>query len=113
MRVGRTSLLGMSCGIRICLDFLGGGVSHGTESKSSAASAVPSSPAGFRFAPKTLGYDRDVVINTYEAAARIVPTGRSAPVSRIEIVVFAGRSLDAERAQYQVLVAICLRSGFA
>ena len=42
---------------------------------------------------------------------RIVPAGRSEHDSRIEIVVFAGRSLDAKRARYQVLVAICLRSG--
>jgi hypothetical protein len=41
----------------------------------------------------------------YEAAARIVPAGGSERDSRIEIVVFAGRSLDAKRAQYQVLVA--------
>jgi len=36
---------------------------------------------------------------------RIVPAGRSEHDSRIEIVVFAGRSLDAKRARYQVLVA--------
>jgi hypothetical protein len=58
-----------------------------------------------RFVPKTLGYDRDVAINTNEAAARIVPAVRSEHDSRIEIVVFAGRSLDAKRAQYQMLVA--------
>ena len=58
-----------------------------------------------RFVPKTLGYDRDLLINTYETTARIVPAGRSEHDSRIEIVVFAGRSLDAKRAQYQVLVA--------
>jgi hypothetical protein len=54
---------------------------------------------------KTRGYDRDVAINTYEAAARIVPAVRSEHDSRIEVVVFAGRSLDAKRARYQVLVA--------
>ena len=43
--------------------------------------------------PKTLGYDRDVAINAYEAAARIVPAVRSEHGSRIEIGVFAGRSL--------------------
>jgi hypothetical protein len=51
------------------------------------------------------GYDRDVAISTYEAAARIVPAVRSEHDSRIEIVAFAGRSLDAKRARYQVLVA--------
>ena len=34
----------------------------------------------------------------YEAAARIVPAARSEHDSRIEIVLFAGRSLDAKRA---------------
>jgi hypothetical protein len=43
--------------------------------------------------------------NTYEAAARIVPAVRSEHDSRVDIVVFAGRSLDAKRARYQVLVA--------
>ena len=33
IRVGRTSLLGMPCGIRICLDLLEGGFCHGIESK--------------------------------------------------------------------------------
>jgi hypothetical protein len=61
--------------------------------------------SALRFVPKTLGYDRDVAINTYEAAARIVPAVRSEHDSRIEIVVFAGRSLDAKRARYQMLVA--------
>jgi hypothetical protein len=49
--------------------------------------------------------DRDVDINAYEAAAWIVPAVRSEHDSRIEIVVFAGRSLDAKRARYQMLVA--------
>src|SRR5713101_3966014 len=40
IRVGRTSLLGMPCGTRICLDFLDGGFCHGIESKWSAASDV-------------------------------------------------------------------------
>ncbi len=61
--------------------------------------------SALRFAPKTPGYDRDLVTNTYDAAARIVPAGGSEHDSRIEIVVFAGRSLDAKRAQYQALVA--------
>ncbi len=43
--------------------------------------------------------------NTYKATARIVPAVRSEHDSRIEIVVFAGRSLDAKRARYQMLVA--------
>ena len=52
----------------------------------------------------TLGTEVTATVG-YEAAARIVPAVRSEHDSRIEIVVFAGRSLDAKRARYQVLVA--------
>jgi phenylpyruvate tautomerase PptA (4-oxalocrotonate tautomerase family) len=50
-------------------------------------------------------YDRDVVLDIYDAATRIVPTGRSERCTRIEVVMFSGRSLDAKRALYQALVA--------
>ena len=50
-------------------------------------------------------YDRDVVLDIYDAATRIVPTGRSERYTRIEVVMFSGRSLDAKRALYQALVA--------
>jgi len=50
-------------------------------------------------------YDRDVVIDTYDAPARIIPTGRSEHYTRIEVVMFSGRSLEAKRALYKTLVA--------
>jgi len=50
-------------------------------------------------------YDRDVVIDTYDVAARIIPTGRSEYYTRIEVMMFSGRSLDAKRALYEALVA--------
>lgn len=49
-------------------------------------------------------YDRDVVLDLYESAGRIVPTGRSERYTRIEVTLFAGRSLEAKRALYQALV---------
>ncbi|SDG41791.1 Tautomerase enzyme [Bradyrhizobium sp. Rc2d] len=49
-------------------------------------------------------YERDVVLDIYDAAARIVPTGRSERYTRIEIVMFSGRSLEAKRALYKALV---------
>ena len=49
-------------------------------------------------------YDRDVVVDTYDNAARIVPTGRSARFTRIEIKMFSGRSIEAKRALYKAIV---------
>ncbi|MDI4234095.1 tautomerase family protein [Bradyrhizobium sp. Arg237L] len=50
-------------------------------------------------------YDRDVVLDIYDAATRIVPTGRSEHYTRIEVTLFSGRSLETKRALYGALVA--------
>ena len=50
-------------------------------------------------------YDRDVVLDLYDDAARIVPTGRSERYTRIEILLFSGRSLTAKKALYSAVVA--------
>ena len=50
-------------------------------------------------------YDRDVVIDLYDEASRIVPTGRSERYTRIEILLFSGRSLEAKKAVYKTIVA--------
>lgn len=50
-------------------------------------------------------YDRDVVLDLYDDAARIVPTGRSERYTRIEIFLFSGRSLEAKKALYGAVVA--------
>ena len=50
-------------------------------------------------------YDRDVVLDVYEADTRIVPTGRSGRYTCIEIKMFSGRSIDAKRLLYRTLVA--------
>jgi len=50
-------------------------------------------------------YDRDVVLDLYDADTRIVPTGRSDRYTRIEIMMFSGRSMDAKRLLYKSLVA--------
>ncbi|HKM87008.1 MAG TPA: tautomerase family protein [Xanthobacteraceae bacterium] len=49
-------------------------------------------------------WDRDVVVELYDANRRIVPTGRSERFTRIEIKLFAGRSLEAKRSLYQSIV---------
>jgi phenylpyruvate tautomerase PptA (4-oxalocrotonate tautomerase family) len=50
-------------------------------------------------------YDRDVVLDVHEASTRIVPTGRSEHYTRIEIMMFSGRSMEAKRILYRTLVA--------
>jgi phenylpyruvate tautomerase PptA (4-oxalocrotonate tautomerase family) len=50
-------------------------------------------------------HDRDVVIDLYDEASRIVPTGRSERYTRIEILLFSGRSLEARKALYSTIVA--------
>jgi len=49
-------------------------------------------------------WDRDVVVDCYDDKRRIVPTGRSDRYTRIEIELFAGRSLEAKRALYRTIV---------
>src|SRR5262245_42205175 len=49
-------------------------------------------------------WDRDIALDLYESNTRIVPTGRSECYTRVEVVMFAGRSLDAKRALYRALV---------
>lgn len=49
-------------------------------------------------------WDRDVVVDVYGAQHRIVPTGKSALWTRVEIHLFSGRSADAKRALYLSIV---------
>src|SRR5215510_10965814 len=49
-------------------------------------------------------WDRDIVLDLHEGKTRIIPTGRSERCTRIEVVMFAGRSLDTKRALYKAIV---------
>jgi phenylpyruvate tautomerase PptA (4-oxalocrotonate tautomerase family) len=49
--------------------------------------------------------DRDVVIDTYDETSRIVMTGRSQRYTRVEVTLFAGRSMEAKRELYRAVVA--------
>jgi phenylpyruvate tautomerase PptA (4-oxalocrotonate tautomerase family) len=49
-------------------------------------------------------WDRDVTVDTYSETQRIVPTGRSQRFTRVEITMFAGRSIDAKRNLYKTIV---------
>jgi phenylpyruvate tautomerase PptA (4-oxalocrotonate tautomerase family) len=44
------------------------------------------------------------VVDIYDAARRIVPTGMSERFTRIEIELFSGRSIEAKRSLYRSLV---------
>jgi phenylpyruvate tautomerase PptA (4-oxalocrotonate tautomerase family) len=48
--------------------------------------------------------DRDVVLDLYGEARRIVPAGRSDRSTRVEIVGIAARSPEAKRALYRAIV---------
>lgn len=48
-------------------------------------------------------WDRDVVLDLYEANRRIVSHGRSDRYTRIEIIGIAARSLDAKRALFKAI----------
>lgn len=50
-------------------------------------------------------YDRDVVLDIYDETTRIVRTGRSQRYTRVEVTLFAGRSIEAKRALYKAMVA--------
>ena len=41
-------------------------------------------------------WDRDVTVDTYSETQRIVPTGRSQRFTRVEITMFAGRSIKTQ-----------------
>ncbi|WP_270935885.1 tautomerase family protein [Falsiroseomonas oryzae] len=49
-------------------------------------------------------WDRDILLDLYDEGRRLVPTGASERYTRIEITLYAGRSLDAKRALYRTLV---------
>lgn len=50
-------------------------------------------------------YDRDIVLDIYDAGARIVPTGRSDHYVRVEVALFSGRSIEAKRLLYKTIIA--------
>lgn len=49
-------------------------------------------------------WDRDVTVDTYDETQRIVPTGRSQRFTRVEIIMFSGRSIEAKRNLYKAIV---------
>jgi phenylpyruvate tautomerase PptA (4-oxalocrotonate tautomerase family) len=56
-------------------------------------------------------WNRDIVVDAYDAAHRAVPTGQSERFTRIEIALPPVGSLDAKRALYTALVEELERAG--
>lgn len=49
-------------------------------------------------------WDRDVLVTTLDDGQRIVPTGNSDRFTRIEIILFSGRTIEVKRALYASIV---------
>lgn len=80
-------------------------ITTGTWVRDSEMKVIEAVQAALLSSLKLPDYDRDVVLDVYEADTRIVPTGRSERYTRIEIMMFSGRSIDAKRLLYRTLVA--------
>jgi phenylpyruvate tautomerase PptA (4-oxalocrotonate tautomerase family) len=60
--------------------------------------------SAFVAAIKTPQWDRDVVVDLYDANRRIAPEGKSERYTRIEIKLLSGRSMGAKRSLYKSIV---------
>ena len=49
-------------------------------------------------------WDRDIVVDIYREDQRITPPNRSSHYTRVEVALYAGRSMDAKRALYKAIV---------
>jgi phenylpyruvate tautomerase PptA (4-oxalocrotonate tautomerase family) len=80
-------------------------ITTGAWAKGHEASVLEAVQNALLSALKIPDYDRDIVLDLYEPDRRIVPAGRSERYTRIEVILFSGRSLDAKKSLYQAVVA--------
>jgi phenylpyruvate tautomerase PptA (4-oxalocrotonate tautomerase family) len=80
-------------------------ITTGAWAKGREASVLEAVQNALLSALKIPDYDRDIVLDLYEPDRRIVPAGRSERYTRIEVILFSGRSLDAKKSLYQAVVA--------
>ncbi len=80
-------------------------ITTGTWARGGELKLIEAVQAALLSSLKLPDYDRDVVLDMHEAATRIVPTGRSARCTRIEVTLFSGRSMEAKRTLYRTIVA--------
>jgi hypothetical protein len=79
-------------------------ISTGTWARGREKALIDAVQAALEAAIRIPDWDRDIVLDLHEAAARLVPTGASERYTRIEIALYAGRSLEAKRALYRAIV---------
>jgi phenylpyruvate tautomerase PptA (4-oxalocrotonate tautomerase family) len=77
----------------------------GAWARGSESQVIEAVQSALRDALKLPDYDRDVVLDIYDETKRIVLTGRSQRYTRVEVTLFAGRSMEAKRALYKAMVA--------
>ena len=77
----------------------------GSWARGSEGQVIEAVQSALRNALKLPDYDRDVVLDIYDETMRIVLTGRSQRYTRVEVTLFAGRSMEAKRALYKAMVA--------
>ncbi len=77
----------------------------GSWARGSEGKVIEAVQSALRNALKLPDYDRDVVLDIYDETTRIVLTGRSQRYTRVEVTLFAGRSMEAKRALYKAMVA--------
>ena len=80
-------------------------ITTGAWAKGHEASVLEAVQNALLSALKIPDYDRYIVLELYEPVRRIVPSGRSERYTRIEVILFSGRSLDAKKSLYQAVVA--------
>src|SRR5262245_52404040 len=80
-------------------------ITTGTWARGNEASIIEAVQNALRSSLKIPDYDRDVVLDLCEPSSRIIPSGRSDRYTRVEIILFAGRSLEAKRTLYKTVVA--------
>jgi hypothetical protein len=79
-------------------------IATGTWARGRELQVIEAVQAALREALKIPEWDRDIVLDLYDADRRIVIAGQSERFTRIEITLFAGRSMEAKRALYKTLV---------
>lgn len=79
-------------------------ISTGIWARGSEGKVIEAVQSALRNSLKIPENDRDIVLDIYDEAMRIVATGRSQRFTRIEIIMFAGRSMEAKKALYKALV---------
>jgi phenylpyruvate tautomerase PptA (4-oxalocrotonate tautomerase family) len=77
----------------------------GSWARGSEGKVIEAVQSALRSALKLPDYDRDIVLDIYDETTRIVLTGRSQRYTRVEVTLFAGRSMEAKRALYKAMVA--------